>query len=214
MALAKWPLLLVIYLIGALILVKSLEYYQPDFSRGYLAHKREVFDGVFRWGLYAHIVGAPLLLFIGGVQLFFRYEYRRPAWHRWLGRGYMLLVLGLAAPGGLIMARYAIGGTWGQVNFYLLDLLWIICTALAWYAIRKGHMVYHRRWVNRSYILALSAVNLRLLGFVFAYYFAWRDVEAYLWAAWLSWLPFLLAYELIWRGNAWWKARKISGSPR
>jgi len=211
--LVRWIGFLFVLTVGGLIFVKSLNYYQPDFSRGYLAGKRPFFDGIFQYGLYAHIAATPLLLLWGSLQFFFRYEYRRGAWHRWLGRGYAVLVLGLAAPGGLIMARHAIGGTWGQVNFYLLWMLWLLTTGLGWSPARRRHWHRHRRWMQRSYLLALSAILLRLWAFVFAYYLEWRSPEAYVWAAWLSWVPSLVIYEVVRLGRQWRATKKGAGAP-
>ncbi|WMJ75530.1 hypothetical protein RCC89_20555 [Cytophagaceae bacterium ABcell3] len=66
----KLVLLLIISGIGILIFLKSLDYYSPDFTRGYLLGKKEIFDGLFKYGLYAHIITAPFVLFIG----IFRYS--------------------------------------------------------------------------------------------------------------------------------------------
>ena len=49
----------------------------------------------------------------------------------------------------------------------------------------------------RSFILILSAVNLRILSFLFIYFLDWSGPLMYTWISWLSWLPFLMLYE--WR---------------
>lgn len=195
--LVRLLLSLVILFVGTLIFWKSLDYYDPDFEQGYLLGKADFFGGIYQYGLYAHIISTPLLLLLGTAQIFLRYEYRFSTLHKWLGRFYGVLVLSLAAPGALIMAEHALGGIWGKANFYLLAILWILTTAAAWYFARKGKIVRHQEFIIRSYILAVSAINLRLFSFVFIYFFEWSGPDMYVWSAWLSWLPFLLIYEVL-----------------
>ena len=187
----------VIFLVGALIFHKSLNYYSPDFQRGYLAGKGYIWDGIFKYGLYAHIVTAPFVLLISTIQVLFRYETRLSTVHKTAGKIYCLLVLILAAPGGLVMSFYAIGGVWAKANFILLSSLWWVVTFMAWRFARKRDFTRHRNFMIRSFILALSAVNLRILSFVFVYFFDWQGLEMYTTAAWLSWVPFLLAFEML-----------------
>lgn len=186
---------LAILFVAALIFLKSLDYYQPDFGRGYLVGKEGYFHGIFKYGLYAHIISTPVLILLGTIQLFLRYEYRSPQLHRWIGRLYGGLILGIAAPGALIMAVYAYGGFWGKLSFFILGALWILVTGLAWYFARKGDLLRHQRFIIRSYILTISAVTLRIFSFLFIHYLDWYGPEMYATTAWLSWLPLLLIYE-------------------
>jgi hypothetical protein len=186
-----------ILLVGFLIFHKSLEYYAPDFSHGYLSNKKEFFNGLFKYGLYAHIISSPLALLIGTLQIFVRYEKRFSRMHAGLRRAYVFLVLGLAGPGGLVLGAHAIGGLWGRMSFYLLSMLWMIFTSIAYYLAIRKKFVLHQKFMNRSFILACSAVNLRWISFIAGYFFGWRDETSYVLSAWLSWLPFLLAYECI-----------------
>ncbi|MEM7037834.1 MAG: DUF2306 domain-containing protein [Bacteroidota bacterium] len=195
--LVKFPVIAVILFVGYLIFELSLSYYDPDFSRGYLIDKAAVFDGPFKYGLYAHIVSMPLLLLIGTAQVFFRYEGRAGAVHRVLGRVYGGMVLLVAAPSGLILAGYAFGGDWAKVSFYLLAVLWWLFTAAAWYCARKRDFRRHRDFMVRSYLLMISAVFLRLISFGMIAGLHWVGPEPYMWSAWLSWVPFLVGYEVV-----------------
>ncbi len=192
----KLLLALFILLIGAMIFHKSLDYYQPDFGKGYLMDKRQAFEGIFKYGLYAHIVAAPLALLIGTFQIMFRYERRLAKAHRWLGIVYALLILCMAAPGGFIMSFYALGGVLGTLGFALLSLLWFGFTLQAWRYAKAGQYTLHRQYMLRSYVLTVSAISLRLLAFGFIHYGGWTSEDAYLLISWLSWVPQLLVLEV------------------
>lgn len=193
--LPKALLVLFVLLIGAMIFNKSLDYYQPDFSHGFLLGKREAFEGVFKYGLYAHIIAAPLALLIGTFQVMFRYERRWAKAHRWLGIVYALLILCMAAPGGFIMSFYAMGGPLGTLGFAMLSALWFGFTWQAWQLARTGQYAQHRCYMLRSYVLTLSAISLRLLSFAFIHYGNYSGEESYLLVSWLSWVPQLLLLE-------------------
>ena len=190
-------LALIILLVGGLIIFKSFDYYQPDFRRGYLIGRGDYFHGIFKYGLYAHIVATPLVILIGTLQIFLRYEYRFPRMHKWLGRVYAILIIGFAAPGGIIIGAYSLGSPWIQLNFFVLGPLWIVYMLAAWYFARQGQMIRHQRFIIRGYILTASAVALRILSFVFIQYLDWQGADMYAWAVWLSWAPFLAIYEII-----------------
>ena len=187
----------IILLVGILITFKSFDYYPPDFSKGYLLDKEEVFKGIFSYGLYGHITTAPLLLLISTALLFFRLETNFPALHRGLGVMYVLLVLAVSAPGGFILSFYAFGGWIAKGGFFLLSLLWAWFTYRAYRQAVKKDFSKHRINMMRSFILILSAVSLRILSFLFIYFLDWSGPVMYTWISWLSWLPFLMLYE--WR---------------
>lgn len=189
-----------ILLIGFLITLKSFDYYQPDFSSGYLLDKKEAFAGIFKWGLYGHIATAPLLLLISSLLLFFPLEKRLPALHRCLGTIYVVFVLAVSAPSALVLSFYAFGGLSGKISFGLLSLLWWFFTCLAYKQACKKDFKSHQVNMSRSFLLVLSAVNLRLFTFIFSHFLEWSGPEMYSWASWLSWLPFLLIYELKQKG--------------
>ncbi len=197
--LGKILLLFPIIAIGLGIAVGSLRYLEPDFSRGFLRDKAEVFDGIFQYGLYLHMLGTPLALFLGTSQAFFRYEWKQGTHHRWLGRVYAFAVIFLAAPGGLILAPYSAGGWWGKASFLLLGLLWLVFTAQGWSHARSKRWNSHRQWMIRSYLLTLSAVVLRIGLFVQNSLIQDYSEAGYALLAWLSWVPLLLIGEIFLR---------------
>ena len=183
--------------IAALIFHKSLDYSHPDFSHGYLLGKKDFFDGIFKYGLYAHIIGTPVAILIGTIQIFFRFEKKYPKLHRSAGKIYVATVLLLAAPGGFIMAFSAIGGQLSELCFLLLAMLWMYFTYQAYATAKKKNFTEHKKHMTRSFLLMLSAINLRILAFVFNHFLAYDSVQMYIWAAWLSWVPSLAIYEIV-----------------
>ena len=183
--------------IAFLIFKASLNYFHPDFTQGFLLGKKEFFDGVFKYGLYAHIVATPIAIVIGTIQFFFRFEKQFPKLHRAAGKIYVASVLFLAAPGGFIMAFSAIGGQASKLCFLLLSMLWIYFTFLAYKSAREKNFAEHKKHITRSFLLMLSAINLRVLAFIFNSFFPDDVVQMYIISAWLSWVPSLLIYEWI-----------------
>ncbi len=190
MQLVKKVYILLASLVGLLILVKSLDYLNPDFTRGFLFDKYEIFP-FYRFALYAHMIGTPLALFSGVYQFIFT----RSRAHVFMGKIYVSSILLLAAPSGLLMSFYAIGGFVSMVNFLLMAILWFSFTFLAYRHIKRGNVSKHRQFMTRSFILTNSAILIRLFSFVNNHY-ALADISlGYIVIAWLSWLPGLVIYE-------------------
>ncbi|MEL6110886.1 MAG: DUF2306 domain-containing protein [Planctomycetota bacterium] len=162
---AKWTFLGLAVWVGWHILAPYPHYVPPDFEFGFLRGKRDFFYRSGYWlGFFAHLAGAPLALFSGALQCSRTLRVRWPGLHRLLGRAYAILVLGLAAPGGLIMATHAYGGLSGAICFASIAACAWGCTWIGWRAARIGNFEQHRRWILRSYVLILSAVFLRLIN--------------------------------------------------
>jgi uncharacterized membrane protein len=157
--------------------------------------------------LLTHVTGGIVALFLGPWQFWGGLRRRYPAFHRWLGRIYLLgiLVGGLA---GLGMAVIAFGGLPSQLGFGGLAVAWLASGFLAYRTIRQGKVREHREWMIRNYALTLGAVTLRLwlplllsLGLEFP--------VAYPMIAWLSWVPNLVVAEVY----LWGRGRKRGREP-
>lgn len=146
---------------------------------------------------YAHILFAPLALFVLPFQFWQRLRAQRPGLHRWTGRVYGISIL-TAGVAGMIIAPNAEGGVVAAAGFFLLSVVWLATTALAvWHAMNR-RIAQHRRWIIRSAALTLAAVTLRIylpVGIMTVGF----DV-AYPLIAWACWVPNLLVAE-------WWLRR-------
>ena len=195
----KAILVFLILLVTASIILVSTHYFTPDFNHGFLTGKAYLFNGIFPFGLYTHVIAAPLLIVLSTVLVFARLEYRFPKAHRFLGKVVVWVGLVLFIPSSFILAAYALGGIHGIILFNVLSLLSAVSLCSAWYFARKRKIPQHRRWMLRFYIFLLSAVFLRVNKFIFGYYFDYHGTEAYLLAALLSWLPQWLLLEALFR---------------
>ena len=146
--------------------------------------------------IYAHIFGSAVALIIGPFQFWSRLRNERPQLHRWLGRCYLLVGVGIGGSTGLFMAFHAFGGVPARLGFGVLAVLWLYTGYRAYRAIRARDIAAHRRWMVRNFALTFAAVTLRLYlptamvsGSAFE--------PAYIAVAWLCWVPNLIAAELI-----------------
>ena len=185
--------------IGWLILTPYPRYLPPDFTHGFLANKFQYFysSGYFL-GFYAHIASAPLALLCGTIQMSRTVRIHRPGMHRMLGRIYVALVLCLMAPGGLIMATRAFGGASSILCFALISILAWWFTLAGWRAALQRDYAAHGRWMARSYVMICSAIMLRLIHY-FLQPLELDRTLTYQLAAWLSWVPTLVALEMSFR---------------
>ena len=197
--LVKLILITVLLTTGLLIVIKSFDYYDPDFGKGYLSDKKEVFEGIFKYGLYAHILSVPFIFLIGTAQIFLRYEFTKGRLHAALGKVYVYLILFVSAPGAFVLSFYAFGGMLSKASFLTLTILWAWFTFQGFAKGRRKEFGSHQQFMIRSYVLTLSAINLRIISFIFIHFFDFRGALAYTIVAWLSWLPFLILTELLLR---------------
>ncbi len=151
---------------------------------------------IYPAAIYAHIFGSAIALIIGPFQFWTRLRNERPQLHRWLGRCYLLVGVGIGGSAGLFMAFHAFGGLPAQLGFGVLAVLWLYTGYRAYRAIRARDVAAHRRWMVRNFALTFAAVTLRLYlptamvsGSAFE--------PAYIAVAWLCWVPNLIAAELI-----------------
>jgi uncharacterized membrane protein len=141
-----------------------------------------------------HVLGGGAALLIGGLQFSSRVRRRAPTLHRWLGRGYLVVVL-FGAIGGAALATIATGGLVARVGFFLLAALWLLSGAAAYLAIRAGDVDRHRRWMVRNFALTFAAVTLRVHLPILTAGFGVPFESAYPVVAWLAWVPNLVVAE-------------------
>jgi hypothetical protein len=190
---------LLIAAFAALMLTKTLPYYTFEKGIHFLTTKSDETNDNhwFRLGFYVHITTSLVVLVLGLLQWLPLVASRGPCLHRWLGYGYVLGILGLAAPSGLVLARFANGGLVAQVGFTLQCVVWWLTTWLAYRAARQHHWPRHVQWQVRSYAVTLAALALRGESYVMYYAFHTKPIETYLTVTWLSWVGNLLLAEVL-----------------
>ncbi|MDP3738874.1 MAG: DUF2306 domain-containing protein [Hyphomonadaceae bacterium] len=156
------------------------------------------------WGLRVHIAASGIAMILGAFQFLKALRQKAPAVHRWMGRIYIAACI----VGGLAGGTIALSSTAGPIagwGFFLLAVLWVPFTLLAWTSAMRRDFVAHERWMIRSFALTFAAVTLRLqlpaVGIL--------DMDflpAYRVIAWSAWVPNLIVAEL-WIASRRWPKR-------
>lgn len=146
---------------------------------------------------FVHVFSSLFALLAGFTQFSKRLLKKRPALHRTFGYMYVIDVLMVTGPAGLLMSFYANGGISSRIAFVLLSILWISCTAIALYKAIKKDFKAHRIFMIRSFALTLSAVTLRVWKVLLANFTDVPPMDRYRIIAWLGWTLNLLVAELI-----------------
>ena len=114
-----------------------------------------------KWLLLFHGLAGAVALLVAPFQFSSRLRGRYPALHRVMGRLYVagaFISAPLAVPVALRL---------GPPSLYVAATIqscgWIVTTAVALYAVRKGDIRQHREWMIRSYPFAMVFVVARAL---------------------------------------------------
>lgn len=146
---------------------------------------------------YAHVYTSIFVLFSGFIAVFVKPKAAFRNLHRFFGKIYVILLLLLAAPSGIYMGFYANGGILAKISFVILGILWWFTTYKAYLEIRKKNVLNHKKWMYRSYALAVSAITLRFWKVVLVYFFQPNPMDVYEIIAWLGWVPNLILIEIL-----------------
>jgi hypothetical protein len=151
----------------------------------------------WRYSFNIHILFSIFSLVAGLTQFSNYIQKKQKKLHRSMGYIYVIDVLLLAGPTGLIMGFYANGTVWAKASFVILACLWMIFTAIAYKKAIEKDFIAHRKWMIRSYALTLSAITLRLLAMLLPKWFHMEAFFEYTLIAWLSWTINLVIAELL-----------------
>jgi hypothetical protein len=167
---------------------------EPD--TGFLQLKQQYLP-ITEWRIafYVHVFSSLLVLFAGFSQFSKKLLKKKPKLHRSLGYVYVINILMITGPAGLLMSFYANGGISSRIGFVLLSVLWIGFTAMALYKAIKKDFVAHRIYMIRSFALTLSAITLRIWKVIIAAATDIPPMDRYRIIAWLGWVLNLLIAE-------------------
>ncbi len=181
------------------MLTKVIPYLSFERGVNFLSTKTEktLDDTLFMIGFYIHITSSMVVLVAGLPQFLPQITKNYVLFHRWLGKGYVLLVLLLAAPSGLILAIYANGGIASKTGFSMQCLAWWYCTYMAYSKIRAKNFREHIGWMIRSYAVTLAAMSLRTEAYLMHYFFHTKPIETYITVTWVSWVGNLFIAEAL-----------------
>jgi len=151
--------------------------------------------------LVAHFAGAFCSLFIGPFQFWPKIRKKYPATHRTLGKVYIVgSLIGASTVFYLLFNGYPLPG--GIPSLFVLAILWLFMLTAAWICIKNRDIDNHRRFMIRSYVLALAFVFIRLFNRLDAFGFSvFPFIEdplmRYTLYEWICWVYPLIITEVI-----------------
>lgn len=151
-----------------------------------------VHNHIWRTVFYVHITSGMVCILTGPFQFIPTFRKKFVAFHRNLGKAYVLSILAFAAPTGMYMAFFANGGFWSGAGFLMLSFFWWISTYKAYRYIRQGNVAKHRQFMVYSFALTFSAVTLRLWVPLLSQVFDLDHQLTVVITAWINWIPNLI----------------------
>jgi hypothetical protein len=192
----RWSWVILIIAVTFLMLRITFPYFSFKYDIGFLLTKQAVLHiTLWRIAFYTHISSSLFVLLAGGIQFFKNNS--SPRFHRITGTIYVLMILIVSAPSGLVMAFYANGGVAAKVSFVIVSLLWWIFTFKAYRSAKAKQWKLHRAEILRSYALTFSAITLRTYVMLLPFIIHLSAKDAYTLVSYLSWIPNLLVAEFI-----------------
>jgi hypothetical protein len=190
--------LIVLAVFSWLMLKIVLQYTSLDINAAFLQLKQAyILIDVWRVSFYTHVFSSMFALMAGFSQFSTKLLTTKPRLHRRFGYAYVINILFVTGPAGLIMSFYANGGIYSRIAFVSLSVLWMIFTSLAVFKAFKKDFTSHRAFMIRSYALTLSAISLRIWKVILADFTNLGPMDRYRIIAWLGWVLNLLIAEWI-----------------
>lgn len=193
-----WSIALVIavYFCYLMTLI-TLQYIPYSLESAFLTLKtEEIKRSYYRVSFFIHVYSSLFVLIIGFIQFSKYLRNKFPKAHRLAGKAYIIMVLLLAAPSGLIMGIHGNGGIYSQISFCIQAVLWFTFTWLAYSYIKQGNISSHRNYTILSFSLTLSAISLRLFKWIIVGIWSLPPMDTYKIVVWIGWL-FNLAIALL-----------------
>jgi uncharacterized membrane protein len=183
-----------------LMLLITAQYTAFDLDGAFLRVKQDALTHFYYApAFFSHVFTSIVVLLLGAGQFSEWMRKRWPQLHRRLGYGYVVLILTIASPSGLIMALHANGGWTAQLSFVLQALLWWVWTYQALQKARQLDWEAHAYFMALSYALTLSAITLRLWKWAIVTLLAPPPMDTYRVVAWLGWVGNVCLVELYYR---------------
>lgn len=194
---ASWPTAIACGLVTALavgfLVMFAVPYLAPDAARAAAYASR-------RGWLLVHIAGGTVALLVGPLQLWLGLSGRHVDGHRRLGLVY-LGSIAISAPAAVYLALHTPFGWVFGMGLLGLAGAWILTTALAVAAIRRGQVQQHREWMIRSYVVTFGFVTFRALVGVLQAAGIGTQLEQLAAASWFCWAVPLLVTEAVLQGR-------------
>ena len=153
----------------SLLLVKNtIPYFTFDTNFPFLLERISlVAKPIWKYSFYIHIFAGMWCVLTALLQFSTYILKKRRAIHIWSGRVYVFVVLFLGAPTGLYMSYFAKGAYAEKFCFVFMALFWYYTTYKGLSTILKKDVNAHKKWMIRSYAMALTAVTFRIYHVIF-----------------------------------------------
>ena len=159
-----------VWVSAALFGLYILSFYAAALYEGTMARWNDILPGLYEEGATAatagiglHFAAGGIILVLGSIQLMASVRARFPAFHRWIGRLYVLSSL-LAAVGGLVFIAYqgTIGGVVMDIGFSLYGILMFVAAIETYRHAVTRRIEKHRAWALRLFALAIGSWLYRM----------------------------------------------------
>ncbi|MBS1524146.1 MAG: DUF2306 domain-containing protein [Bacteroidetes bacterium] len=191
----------------------------------YLPYNQQKFASVGAWPQFApsllvHIVFGMVALVLGPFQFFGRIRKKYPRTHRTMGKIYLISVVIAGAAsfflsvGKMLIAEKNI--VFG-LGLFMLGVIWLLSSGMAYWAVRSRNFVQHREWMVRSFVTTCAFVTFRLFAKTLSEGFGVDFNIALQVMAWACWAVPLMVTEVflqaakIRKGNAALANKKRAG---
>ena len=103
----------------------------------------------------AHLLFAALITTAGTLQLMPQIRSRFPAFHRWVGRGYMVAALVMAVSGLYLVlsGRHLVGDLSQHLAIIVNAVLILLCAGMTWRLALRGDFAAHLAWALRLFLV-------------------------------------------------------------
>jgi hypothetical protein len=194
-----WVIMTLLSMITIAFVARYLAF-NPD---TYFPEQREVYIRR-EFVLGVHVLSGMLALAVGPLQFVGKIRRRFLRLHRCFGVIYIASCTGLGLS-GLVLATTSYAGWTTSLAFGLLGLSMLFTTWTALRMVLARRIGDHRRWMIRSFSLIFAGVMLRVLSPLYSLLsgvglVSFSFETAYIWIAWLCWVPNLLIAVWITRG--------------
>ncbi len=190
---------LVVLAFFSFLMLRIIWLYIPMHSDTAFLQLKQDYINIPQWRLafYTHVFTSLLVLVAGFTQFstYILQHYKKL--HKAFGYLYVINILMVTGPAGLLMGFYANGGISSRVAFVLLAILWMLFTAIALQKVLTKNFYAHRVFMIRSFALTLSAISLRVWKMVIAATTDIPPIDRYRIIAWLGWVLNLLIAEWV-----------------
>jgi uncharacterized membrane protein len=162
--------------------------------------------------LLVHVAAGGVALLTGPVQLWLGLTNRATRVHRRLGLAYVAAVAVGSVAAFYLAAHTSLGWGFGT-GITGLGIAWVVTTAMAVTAIRRGAVEQHRDWMLRSYVVTFAFVTFRAVWAALQAAGVGTRDEQLAMASWFCWAVPLLVVEVAIQGRGLLAARRPGEAP-